>query len=71
MRLADPKHNGWIEVKIEQGYFKMDAQVRLHSLMGMYAIGLVIVLLKILLWKRIKRRYEIYRRSKIRYKGQS
>lgn len=69
MKLADHKHNGWIEVKIEQGYFKMDAQVRLHSLLEMYALGFVLVGLKYLLWKRIKRWWLLRRARLIRYKG--
>ncbi len=58
MRIDDYKHNSWLEVKTEAGYFKMNAQVRLYSLLEMYAIALVIVLLKVVLWKRIRRKYE-------------
>lgn len=63
MRLADPKHNSFIEVTVNQGLFKMNAQVRLGSLLEMYAYGAVLVLLKILLWKRIVRWWTTRRRN--------
>lgn len=68
MRIDDLKHHSWLEVKVDHGFFKMDAQVRLKSLGEMYVFSIVLVLLKILLWKRIKRWYGNWKASRIRYK---
>lgn len=68
MKLTDPKHNSFIEVTVDQGFFKMDAQVRLHSLLEMYAISAVLVMLKILLWKRIRAWWLRRKASRIKYK---
>jgi hypothetical protein len=54
MRLADAKHNSFIEVKVEQGFFKMGAQVRLSSLLEMYILGFLLLALKILIWRRLR-----------------
>jgi len=53
MRLEDTKHNSFIEVKVNDGLFAMSAQVRLKSLLEMYAISLVLIILKIYAWKRL------------------
>lgn len=54
MRLADPKHNSWIEATTDHGIFRMDAQVRLSSLLEMYAVSAALLLVKILIWKRCR-----------------
>ena len=64
MRLADLKHNSFIEVKVEQGFFKMGAQVRLYSLLEMYVLGFLLLVLKILVWKRIRAWWAEHKRVK-------